>query len=74
MNIVRICRPFKDPRNRYPEWRAGTTTLFDVPARYAGNRFLGSLTFTQSAESGSVLYTLPGQCVHTLADVNGRLL
>jgi hypothetical protein len=29
----RICKPFKEPRNRFPGWRAGTTTLFDVPAR-----------------------------------------
>jgi hypothetical protein len=25
----------KEPRNRFPAWRAGTTTLFDVPARQA---------------------------------------
>ncbi len=24
-----------EPRNRFPAWRAGTTTLFDVPARQA---------------------------------------
>jgi hypothetical protein len=29
---ARICRPFKEPRNRFPAWRAGTTTLFDEPA------------------------------------------
>ncbi len=29
----RICRPFKEPRNQFPAQRAGTTTLFDVPAR-----------------------------------------
>jgi hypothetical protein len=35
--IVRaqICKPFKAPRNRFPAWRLGTTTLFDVPARQA---------------------------------------
>jgi hypothetical protein len=32
---VRICKPFREPRNRYPAWRAGTTTLFDVPAHQA---------------------------------------
>ncbi len=32
---TRICRPFKEPRNRFPAWRAGTTTLFFVPARQA---------------------------------------
>ncbi len=47
---ARICEPFKEPRNRFPAWRAGTTTIFDVPAgqaKQAGidslNRFLGSL-------------------------------
>ncbi len=28
---------FKEPRNRFPAWRAGTTTLFDVPARQNPN-------------------------------------
>jgi hypothetical protein len=28
--------PFKEPRNRFPAWRAGMSTLFDVPARQAG--------------------------------------
>ncbi len=32
---ARICKPFKEPRNRFPAWRVGTTTLFDVPARQA---------------------------------------
>jgi hypothetical protein len=31
----RICKPYKEPMNRFPAWRAGTTTLFDVPARQA---------------------------------------
>jgi hypothetical protein len=26
-------KPFKEPRNRFPAWGAGTTTLFDVTAR-----------------------------------------
>ncbi len=32
---ARICRPLKETRNRFPAWRAGTTTLFFVPARQA---------------------------------------
>ncbi len=28
-----ICKPCKGPRNRFPAWRAGTTTLFVPPAR-----------------------------------------
>jgi hypothetical protein len=27
-----ICRPFEETKNRFPAWRAGTTTLFFVPA------------------------------------------
>ncbi len=32
--ISRYCS-FKEARNRFPAWRAGTTTLFDIPARRA---------------------------------------
>jgi hypothetical protein len=32
---ARICKSYKEPRNRCSAWRAGTTTLFDVPARRA---------------------------------------
>jgi hypothetical protein len=32
---ARICKPFKEPRNRFPAWRAGTTTLYVVLARHA---------------------------------------
>jgi hypothetical protein len=32
---ARICKPFKEPRIRFPAWRAGTTTLFDVTVRHA---------------------------------------
>ncbi len=32
---ARICRLLKKPRNLFPAWRAGTTTLFVVPARQA---------------------------------------
>jgi hypothetical protein len=30
-----ICKTFKEPRNRFPALRDGTTTLFVVPARQA---------------------------------------
>jgi hypothetical protein len=42
---ARICKPFKEPRNRFQAWRAGTTTIFDVPAlqaTYVGWRKLDS--------------------------------
>jgi hypothetical protein len=32
---ARICKPFNESKNRFPAWRAGTTTLFDVPVRQA---------------------------------------
>ncbi len=32
---ARICRPYKEHRNWFPVWRAGTATLFDVPASQA---------------------------------------
>jgi hypothetical protein len=32
---IRICKPFKEPRNRFPDRRAGTPTQIDVPARQA---------------------------------------
>ncbi len=35
VNRARICKPLKEHRNRFPAWRAGTTTLFHVPARQA---------------------------------------
>jgi hypothetical protein len=38
LSRVRIFRPFKEPRNRFPAWRVGTTTLFDVPALCRQNR------------------------------------
>jgi hypothetical protein len=31
-NRTLFCKPFKKPRNLFPAWRAGATTLFDVPA------------------------------------------
>ncbi len=30
-----ICKPYKEPRNRFPAWQACTTTLFVVSARQA---------------------------------------
>ncbi len=30
-----ICKPFKEPMDRFPACRAGTTILSDVPARQA---------------------------------------
>ncbi len=48
---ARICRPFEEPRNRFPAWRAGSTALLFVrPARLhrlaeliPQNRFQGSI-------------------------------
>jgi hypothetical protein len=31
---AQICKPFKEPRNRFPAWRTGTTTLYDVQSWY----------------------------------------
>ncbi len=50
MNWARICKPFKEPRNRFPTWRAGVRQphLSYRPARlqYIGwrNRFLGCIS------------------------------
>ncbi len=50
MNWARICKLFKEPRNRFPTWRAGTGQpyLSYRPARpqYIGrrNRFLGCIS------------------------------
>ncbi len=30
-----MCKSFKEPRNQFPAWQAGTTTLLVVPARQA---------------------------------------
>jgi len=45
-NRARICRPFKEPRNRFPAWRSGTTTLFVVLARQA--TWAGEIDFSES--------------------------
>ncbi len=73
---ARICRP--DPRNRFPAWRAGTTTLFVVPARQAihrlaesipRNRFLGSINFykygLRTSESVETDRTFVSESLHT---------
>ncbi len=41
-----ICKPFKEARNRFPAWHAGTTTLFDVPARQATEA--GEIDYSES--------------------------
>jgi hypothetical protein len=48
---ARSCKPFKEPRNRFPSWRSGTTTYLSArPARQhrlaesiSRNGFLGSI-------------------------------
>jgi hypothetical protein len=63
---ARICKLFKEPRSRFPAWWAGTTTLFDIPARQATqaggidslrNWFFGidswALTFTNTGSECS---------------------
>ncbi len=35
LSWARICKPFKEPRNQFPVWLAGTITLFGVPAHQA---------------------------------------
>ncbi len=44
--FVRSSRPFKEPRNRFPAWRACTTTLFVVPARQA--TWVGGIGLSES--------------------------
>jgi hypothetical protein len=36
---ARICKPFKEPWNRFPAWRAGTKTLFDVHCKKCRRTF-----------------------------------
>ncbi len=43
---ARICRPFKEPRNRFPAWRGGTTIIFVVPARQA--TWASGINFSES--------------------------
>jgi hypothetical protein len=43
---ARICRPFKEPRNRFPAWRTGTyrlARLHRLAESIPRNRFLGSI-------------------------------
>ncbi len=52
---ARICKLFNERRNRFPAWRAGTKTLFDVPAppgyKRWRNRFLERFLRIDSLES-----------------------
>ncbi len=43
---TRIFKPFKEPRNRFPSWRSGTTTLFVGPARQT--TYAGGIDFSES--------------------------
>jgi hypothetical protein len=43
---ARICKLFKDTRNRFQAWRAGTTTLFVVQARQAS--WFGGIHYLES--------------------------
>jgi hypothetical protein len=43
---ARICKPFQEPRNRFPAWRAGTTTQVNVQARLATKA--GGIGFLES--------------------------
>ncbi len=43
---ARTCKPFKEPRNRFPSWRSGTTTLFVGPARQTTKA--GGIDFSES--------------------------
>ncbi len=52
---ARICKPFKEPRNRFLAWRAGTTTLFDIPARQA--TFISKNLFFYKTNSGPEMST-----------------
>jgi hypothetical protein len=45
-NWASICRTFQEPRNRFPAWRAGTTTLHVVQARQA--TWAGCIDFSES--------------------------
>ncbi len=45
------------PRNRFPAWRAGTTTLFDVPSRQAIHRLAESISGLLETFPSSILYT-----------------
>ncbi len=44
---ARICKPVKEPRNRFSAWCSGKSNMSVIPARRAENRFLGSLTGLQ---------------------------
>ncbi len=47
---ARICKPFKEPKNRFPAWRSGTTILFDWrtgPPGYIKNRLAESISWNR---------------------------
>ncbi len=48
---ARICKPFKEPRNLFPAWRAGTTTL-----RYLSYRLARPYMLAES-----ILQSIPGR-------------
>ncbi len=41
-----ICKPFKEPMNRFSVWWAGTTTIFNLPARKA--TYAGGIDYLES--------------------------
>jgi hypothetical protein len=45
---------FKEPRNRFPVWWVCATNRFVVPARQAGNRFMGSLKVLTNEKRGGL--------------------
>jgi hypothetical protein len=63
---ARICKRLRRPGidsedsipPAYVAWRVGTTKRVVVPARQAGNRFLGSLKGLQIRALGSFFYLL----------------
>jgi hypothetical protein len=59
---ARVCKPFMKPRNWFPARRAGTTTLFDAPARQSRNRSLESISWNRFL--GSLNFYKFGLCPH----------
>jgi hypothetical protein len=47
--VYRFCKPFMEPRNRFPVWRDGTKSLLEVPT-------------CQATEAGGIdsLESIPG--------------
>jgi hypothetical protein len=71
-------KPFKEPKNRFLAWRAGTTTLFDVTARQSPYLY----TLRSPGIDSDELIPLPGSLkvykygprLHRLAESIPRLL